>query len=148
MRLPWGEQPNGLIQGGTRGDPKRTLAPIAHEATSQTGILHKAGAISMARFAPGTAAGDFSILLSDIAGLDADPASPDPDRRAGFAAFGYVVSGMDVVRAIFDAPLSPTKGEGVMKGQMLEPEVRIFSVRRAPPPASPDKDAPRAAPLP
>src|SRR5690606_20422870 len=36
MRLPWGERPNGLIQGGTRGDPKRTLAPIAHEATSQT----------------------------------------------------------------------------------------------------------------
>ena len=48
MRLPWGDQPNGLIQAGTRGDPRRELPPIAHEPTSQTGVLHKAGAISMA----------------------------------------------------------------------------------------------------
>ncbi len=149
MRLPWGNQPNGLIQAGTRGDPRRTLKPIAHEPTSQTGVLHKAGAISMARFAPGTAAGDFSILLSDISGLDADPASPDPERRAGFAAFGHVAAGMDVVRAIYDASLSPTKGEGVMKGQMLEPEIRIISVRRTPPPpAVPGPDAPLADPSP
>ena len=132
MRLNWGEQPNGLIQAGTRGDPKRILKPIAHEATSETGILHKAGAISMARFAPGTATGDFSILLSDLAGLDADPDATDPEAKAGFAAFGHVTSGMDVVRRIYDAPLSATKGAGVMKGQMLEPEIRILSVRRVP----------------
>ncbi|CAM3136454.1 hypothetical protein SPAN111604_05705 [Sphingomonas antarctica] len=66
MRLPYGDPPSGLIQAGTRYDPKRTLKPIAHEPTSQTGVLHKAGAISMARFAPGTATGDFSILLSDM----------------------------------------------------------------------------------
>lgn len=68
MRLAWGEQPNGLIQTGTRGDPRRELPPIAHEPTSQTGILHKAGTLSMARWAPGTAKGDFSILLSDMPG--------------------------------------------------------------------------------
>ena len=130
MRLSWGQQPNGLIQTGTRGDPRRELPPIAHEPTSQTGVLHKAGAISMARWAPGTAKGDFSILLSDMPGLDADPASTNPELQAGFAAFGTVASGMDVVRRIWDQPLSATAGEGVMKGQMLERPVRVLTVRR------------------
>lgn len=130
MRLSWGEQPNGLIQTGTRGDPRRELPAIPHEPTSQTGVLHKAGAISMARWAPGTAKGDFSILLSDMPGLDADPASGNPELQAGFAAFGYVVTGMDVVRKIWDQPLSATAGEGVMKGQMLERPVRVLTVRR------------------
>ena len=130
MRLAWGDQPNGLVQAGLRGDPRKVLKPVVHEATSQTGLLHKAGALSMARFAPGTATADFSILLSDMPGLDADPASPDPERRAGFAVFGRVVEGMDVVRKIWDSPLSPTKGDGVMKGQMLEPPVKVLTVRR------------------
>jgi peptidyl-prolyl cis-trans isomerase A (cyclophilin A) len=141
MRLNWGQQPNGLIQTGTRGDPRRELPPIAHEPTSQTGVLHKAGAISMARWAPGTARGDFSILLSDMPGLDADPASNNPELQAGFAAFGYVVSGMDVVRRIWDQPLSATAGEGVMKGQMLAKPVRVLTVRRVAMPT------PRAAPI-
>lgn len=130
MRLAWGEQPNGLIQAGTRGDPRRVLPPIAHEPTSQTGILHKAGTLSMARFAPGTATGDFSILVSDQPGLDADPAATDPELQAGYAAFGQVVSGMDVVRAIFDAPVSPTEGEGALRGQMLAKPVKIITARR------------------
>jgi len=137
MRLAWGEQPNGLIQAGTRGDPRRTLPGVAHEPTSTTGIKHTTGAISMARWAPGTAAGDFSILLSDLQGLDADPASADPDKRAGFAAFGHVASGMDVVRRIYDAPLSATKGDGALRGQMLEQPIRIVKARRVPLPPTP-----------
>ncbi len=137
MRLSWGDQPNGLIQTGTRGDPRRELPPIAHEPTSQTGVLHKAGAISMARWAPGTAKGDFSILLSDMPGLDADPASANPELQAGYAAFGYVSSGMDVVRRIWDQPLSATAGEGVMKGQMMEKPVKVLTVRRVAIPPSP-----------
>jgi peptidyl-prolyl cis-trans isomerase A (cyclophilin A) len=117
MHLAWGDPPNGLIQAGTQNEPKRVLPPIAHEPTSVTGIKHKAGAISMARYAPGTASGDFSILLSDMPSLDADPSSANPEIAAGFAAFGHVVEGMDVVRHIWDAPRSPTKGVGVMKGQ-------------------------------
>jgi peptidyl-prolyl cis-trans isomerase A (cyclophilin A) len=104
------------------------LKPIAHEPTSATGILHKAGAISMARYAPGTATADFSILLSDLPSLDADPKSPDPEAQVGYAAFGHVVAGMDVVRRIWDSPLSPTAGEGALKGQMLEPPVKILTV--------------------
>lgn len=126
MRLEWGDQPNGLVQGGTQMDPDRIGEPIAHEPTTVTGVTHKAGAISMARYAPGTATGDFSILLSDMESLDADPASEDEDIRAGFAAFGRVTGGMDVVRAIFDAPTDPDKGEGWMKGQMLAEPVTIL----------------------
>jgi peptidyl-prolyl cis-trans isomerase A (cyclophilin A) len=133
MRLEWGEQPNGLIQGGTQNDPERNLPPIAHERTSDTGVMHGAGAISMARLEPGSATGDFSITVSPQPGLDADPASDDPDRREGYAAFGHVTAGMDVVRAIFDAPLDPDKGEGWLKGQMLAEPVRILSVTRAAP---------------
>ena len=135
MRLEWDEQPNGLIQAGTKMDPKRILPPIAHEPTSQTGVKHLAGTISMARYEPGSATGDFSIMLSAQPGLDADPAGEDAERRAGYAAFGHVVEGMDVVRAIFDAPVDPDKGEGVMKGQMLAQPVKILSVRRVEAPA-------------
>jgi len=130
MHLKWGEQPNGLIQAGTRGDPRKIFPPIAHEPTSQTGVLHKAGAISLARLAPGTATGDFSILLSDIDGLDANPQSADPEVQAGYAAFGHVVSGMDVVRKIWDQPVDPNAGEGAMKGEMLAQPVKVISVRR------------------
>ena len=133
MRLDWGEQPNGLVQGGTQWDPARILPPIAHEPTNETGVRHVTGAISMARLDPGTATGDFSILVSDQPGLDADPAADDPELRAGYAAFGRVVEGMDVVRAIFVAPTDPDKGEGWMKGQMIAEPVKILTVRREAP---------------
>lgn len=136
MHLAWGDQPNGLIQAGQR-DPRRLFAPIAHEPTTQTGLSHKAGALSMARREPGTATADFSILLSDITGLDADPKGSDADAQAGYAVFGHVTAGMDVVRKIWDAPISPTLGEGVMHGQMLADPVMVLNVRRVPidPPA-------------
>ena len=130
MKLDWGEQPNGLVQAGAQFDPKRILPPIAHEPTNVTGVKHVEGAISMARNEPGTANGDWSIMLAPQPGLDADPTSDDPDRRAGYAAFGRVIEGMEVVRAIFDAPLDPDKGEGWMKGQMLAAPVKVITVRR------------------
>jgi peptidyl-prolyl cis-trans isomerase A (cyclophilin A) len=130
MSLDWGTPPNGLIQGGTQYDSKRILEPIAHEPTNKTGLTHETGSISMARFAPGTATGDFSIMLSPQPGLDADPDSDNPVSKAGFAAFGKVTSGMEVVRAIFAAPTDPEKGEGWMKGQILAEPVKIVSVSR------------------
>lgn len=131
MRLPWGEQPNGLIQAGLQGDPRKVLSPITHEPTSTTGLSHVAGAISMARYAPGTATADFSIMLSDMTGLDANPAATDPELQAGYAVFGHVVTGMEVARQIFEAPTSETLGEGVMRGQMLEPQIKVLSVRES-----------------
>jgi peptidyl-prolyl cis-trans isomerase A (cyclophilin A) len=129
MRL-WDPQPNGVIQGGAQNDPARILPPIAHEPTNLTGVHHTKGAISMARFEPGTATGDFSLLVSDVEGLDAHPAASDPDEQAGYAAFGHVVSGMEVVQAIFDAPIDPEAGEGFLKGQMIAQPVAIVSVHR------------------
>ncbi len=139
MHLPWGLPPNGLIQAGTRGDPQRLLPPITHEPTSLTGLHHQAGALSMARYAPGTATGDFSILISDMGGLDADPAGKDAEAQAGYAVFGRVISGMDVVSKIYDAPLAPTKGEGVMRGQMLAAPVKVLTARRIAAPFSPSQ---------
>jgi peptidyl-prolyl cis-trans isomerase A (cyclophilin A) len=110
----------GLIQGGITTDARKLLPPIAHEPTSQTGLKNVAGAISMANAGPGTARADFFILLSDMPGLDAN----------GFAAFGRVTEGMGVVKKIFEAPVSATKGEGPMKGQMLEPVVKIVRAAR------------------
>lgn len=136
MHLDWGDEPQGLLQGGVRSDPAKVLPPVAHEPTNVTGILHKAGTVSMARYAPGTATADFTIMITDQPGLDARPEAQDSEARAGFAAFGRVVSGMDVVRRIWDMPRSATAGEGVMKGDMLEQPVRILSARRlAAPPA-------------
>lgn len=132
MHLAWGKQPNGLVQGGLQMDPKRTLKPVAHEPTSQTGLSHKAGALSLARNAPGTGMAEFSVLLSDLTSLDADPKSADPEAQAGYAVFGRVTGGMDVIRKIWDQPISQTKGQGAMKGQLLEVPVKIIIVRRAP----------------
>jgi peptidyl-prolyl cis-trans isomerase A (cyclophilin A) len=119
----------GLIQGGVHFDPKKMFPPIAHEPTSKTGVLHGDGTISMARNAPGSATGDFFITIGAMAYMDADPAKPG-DEGAGYAAFGHVVEGMDVVRKILAAPTSPTEGVGAMKGQMLAAPVKIIAAQR------------------
>jgi len=126
----------GLLQGRV-GNVANLLPPVTHEPTSKTGIRHVAGTVSMARFAPGTARADFMILLSDMPSLDAQPGNQGKDPGAGFAAFGHVASGMDVVKTIWNAPLSPTKGDGVMKGQILQSEVKILTARRAKAPPAP-----------
>ena len=118
----------GFIQFGIENDPKRILPPIKHEPTTLTGVKHVNGAISTARLAPGTARGEFTISVGDQPSLDADPSKPGDNL--GYAAFGKVVEGMDVVWKILDAPTSPTAGEGVMKGQMLSPKIRILKVSR------------------
>jgi peptidyl-prolyl cis-trans isomerase A (cyclophilin A) len=118
---------SGLIQGGTSGAADRILPPIAHEPTSQTGLSHVDGALSMARFDPGTATGDFFVIVGDVTSLDAGRTTPDDP---GFAVFGRVVEGMEVVRRILEAPKSATEGEGYMRGQMLDPRIEIVRVRR------------------
>jgi peptidyl-prolyl cis-trans isomerase A (cyclophilin A) len=117
----------GLIQGGLRGNPKRVLRPIAHEPTTVTGLSHVNGAISMARADPGTATADFFVVIGDLVSLDAQPNGGDP----GYAVFGHVIKGMDVVHFILGQPRSPTAGQGVMQGQMLAAPVKILTARRA-----------------
>ncbi|MEI9928079.1 MAG: peptidylprolyl isomerase [Sphingomonas sp.] len=82
------------------------LPPIRHEPTTLTGLKHLDGTISTARLAPGSARGDFTISVGDQPSFDADPSKPGDNL--GYAAFGHVVEGMDVVMKIFDAPVSPT----------------------------------------
>ncbi len=111
MRLDWGDQPNGLVQGGTQMSPQRILPPIAHEPTDRTGLKHVAGAISMARYDPGTATGDFSIMISDQPSLDANPSSPDASQRAGFAVFGH-----GYIAQHFRRPDRPGQGRRLYEG--------------------------------
>ena len=128
MNFP-GRPELGLVQGGIKSDPGRALPAIAHEPTTTTGLSHDHAAISMARAAPGSANGDFFIILGGLPGLDADPKAEGDTQ--GFAVFGHVTDGMDVVQQILAAPVSATEGVGVMKGQMIARPVTIRSVRRA-----------------
>lgn len=113
----------GIVQGGVR-DGAKQLPPIAHEPTSETGLKNEAWTIAMANAGAGTARSDFFIMTTPVESFDAS------EGNIGFAAFGKVVEGKDVVEAILAAPRSPTKGEGVMKGQMLDPVVKIVKAKR------------------
>jgi peptidyl-prolyl cis-trans isomerase A (cyclophilin A) len=77
----------GLVQAGVR-DGSKLFPPIAHEATTQTGIRHEDGTVSMARTTPGSAQGDFFITVGRVEGFDA--ATKQPGDDLGFAAFGRV----------------------------------------------------------
>jgi peptidyl-prolyl cis-trans isomerase A (cyclophilin A) len=116
--MPYGSD-NGLIQAGITRDARLLYPPVKHEPPSETGLKMDAGAIAMANLGPGTARSDFFIL-----------AGPITTFGDSFAVFGRVVEGMEAVKAILASPVSPTKGEGSMKGQMLEPAVTIRSARR------------------
>ena len=120
----------GFVQGGIRRNAMRTLGQIAHEPTSRTGLRHVDGTISMARLEPGTAMGDFFITVGPMPSMDADPRRRGDNQ--GFAAFGRVVEGMDVVRRILAAPTAANAGAGAMRGQMIERPVMILSARREP----------------
>lgn len=118
----------GLVQGGARNDPKRVFPNIAHEPTSKTGLSHVDGAVSMARAAPGTASGDFFIVVGGFPAMDANPSQPGDNL--GFAVFGHVTQGMDIVRHILVSPTGDA-GPAVMKGQMLVAPVKILSAKRS-----------------
>lgn len=107
-----------VIQGGLKDDlDSLGLPPIPHETTAKTCILHKDGTVSMARREPGTASSEIFICIGDQPELDFG-GKRNPDGQ-GFAAFGRVIAGMDVVRRIQSQPAD---------GQMLDPEIAIKEV--------------------
>jgi peptidyl-prolyl cis-trans isomerase A (cyclophilin A) len=121
----------GFVQFGVQNDFKRMLPTIRHEPTTQTGIKHGDGTLSMPRLAPGSARGEFTIMLGDQPSFDANPAAPGDNL--GYAAFGRVVEGMDVLLKIFDAPTSPTATVmGAFKGEVPVAPVKILTARRVP----------------
>jgi peptidyl-prolyl cis-trans isomerase A (cyclophilin A) len=95
------------------------LLPIEHETTKKTGIKHEDGTISMARLEPGTASSEFFICINDQPQLDFG-GMRNPDGQ-GFAAFGKVTSGLNVVKKIQMMPVN---------GQILQKTVKIMSIKR------------------
>ena len=116
-----------VIQGGI-GDAESPFAPIAHETTLQTGLPHLDGSLSMARSEVGTASTEFFICIGAQPALDfAGTRNADGE---GFAVFGQVVSGMDVVHAIHQAPAdAPTEFE-YFENQLINEPVVIISLQR------------------
>ncbi|WP_375394891.1 peptidylprolyl isomerase [uncultured Sphingomonas sp.] len=113
----------GLIEGGVGMDARRKLAPVKLEPTDRTGLHHLNGTVSMAHGPdPDSANGNFSIMVGDTPSLDAHRT----DR--GFAAFGRVVSGMDVVRRILALPSGG--GGDVMRGEIILKPVTILRAER------------------
>ena len=117
-----------VIQGGRAGALEGEVDAIDHETTEQTGILHTDGAISMARDGVGTATSEFFIVIGDQPGLDHGEAR-NADMQ-GFAAFGRVVSGMDVVRKIQGLPADGPTDSDYTKGQILTEPVPIEKAYR------------------
>lgn len=111
-----------VIQGGLYEEEERGFPSIAHETTAMTGIRHRNGTISMARAEPGSATSEFFICVGDQPELDYG-GRRNPDLQ-GFAAFGKVTKGMDVVKRIhsLNAP-----------GQYLDKQVVILKIKRAEP---------------
>lgn len=115
-----------IVQGGF-ADVRKRLPPIPHEPTRKTGLRHRDGTISIARRALGTgSAGAFFICIGDQPELDFG-GRRNPDRQ-GFAAFGRVVHGMTVARAIWKSKTAPP--DGGMGAQMLMPPIEIVSAKR------------------
>jgi peptidyl-prolyl cis-trans isomerase A (cyclophilin A) len=117
-------QPNNqvkieVIQAG-RAAGTKSFAAISLERTSVTGLSHRDGTISMARDGPDTAVSDFFICIGDQPSLDFG-GKRNPDGQ-GFAGFGRVLRGMDIVRRIQAAP---SDGK-----QHLTPPVRILRITR------------------
>ncbi len=108
-----------VIQGGPNPAVKAKFPPIALERTSVTGLKHVNGAISMARDSADTATGDFFVCIGDQPELDFG-GKRNPDGQ-GFAAFGLVLKGLDVVRKIQQSPVT---------AQKITPPIAIKSISR------------------
>jgi len=115
---------NGLVQGGIDHNIRNSFLPIKHEPTTKTGLRHVNGTLSMARNEVGSAMGDFFITLGP---------APDLDARgsyAGYAAFGHVLTGMDVAKRILVKPTYPGGWDIDTIGQTLRQPVKIITVKR------------------
>ncbi len=126
-RTPGAPQ-QGTIVGGP-APRTHPYPPIAHESTTQTGLRHTTGTLSLGRFAPGSATSDFFICASPEPYLDAHPGAPGDNL--GFAAFGQVVRGLAVVRRILSLPTNGASPFPDQKGQWLHPPVPILRMQRS-----------------
>ncbi|MCI5048601.1 MAG: peptidylprolyl isomerase [Aquisalinus sp.] len=121
-----GDPKINVIQGGLNLDQAAPLPSIEHETTNKTAILHTDGVISMARLEPGSAASEFFISIGDNPGLDYG-GMRNPDKQ-GFAAFGRVIQGMDVVREIHALTQTVPADDPYFEGQILAEPVKFRAV--------------------
>jgi len=105
---------------------REMFSPIPLERTSVTGLKHVNGALSMARNGPDTATSSFSIMIGDQPSLDFGGVR-NADGQ-GFAVFGRVIAGMDVVKKIQESKTSD--GPGAYRTETLDPPIRIISATR------------------
>ena len=126
----------GLGTGAYADERSRPFPPIPHETTAVSGLRHSDGVLSMARLAPGSATSEFFICINDQPSLDYGGAR-NPDGQ-GFAAFGRVTSGMEVVRRIQQMPSGKGAPDGMaaVSGQLLDEPVKIRLVERIEPQSS------------
>lgn len=115
-----------VIQGGLQ-DGSMRFREIPHESTEDTGLRHTDGAISMARAEVGTASTEFFICVGDQPALDFG-GKRNPDGQ-GFAVFGYVIDGMDVVRKIHALEADALTDNPYLAGQVFSNPVEIASAR-------------------
>jgi peptidyl-prolyl cis-trans isomerase A (cyclophilin A) len=115
-----------VVQGGLTDDSKY-LAPIAHEPTNRTGLRHRNGTLSIARDEVGTGtAGAFFICIGDQPELDFG-GKRNPDGQ-GFAAFGHVTGGMQLIRKM--GSLKTQGPPGSSAGELIASPVQILGARR------------------
>lgn len=120
-----------VIQAGLREGAKER-PPIAHETTRDTGLRHVDGTLSLARAAVGTGGGGaFFIVIGSQPSLDFGGLR-NKDRQ-GFAAFGRVVNGMDIVKRIHAMPADAPTSDEYLRGQVLSKAVVIHGAKRIDP---------------
>jgi len=123
VKLNPDNQPNNTVKieviQASSNPAKQSFAPIPLERTSLTGLKHLDGAVSMARDGPDTVTSDFFICLGAQPELDFG-GKRNADGQ-GFAAFGRVVKGMEVVKKIHSSPV---------EAQSLKPPIKITAIKR------------------
>jgi peptidyl-prolyl cis-trans isomerase A (cyclophilin A) len=119
----------GMVQGGMGNNLRGTMPPVPHEPTYTTGLSHVDGAVSMAYTSnPGSARTEFFIVVGgEIPSYDGVPGG-----KPGYAVFGKVAKGMDVVRKILKMPKAKDARNAALQGSILVEPVAITGARRMP----------------
>ena len=128
-----------IVQGGRSRMPMLTgedppgeppFPPIPHETTHDTGMRNERGVLAYARRDPGTANSEFFFNLGDSGVLNTDEGGPDRDGF-GYATFGRVVRGIEVLDAVQQLPTDAPTDNEIVQGQILTDPVEILAIRRS-----------------
>ena len=118
-----------VVQGGVGWDRADSSPTVRHESTAETGLTHSHGAISLGRSAESDAGSEFFVCIGDQSVLDAR--GDGTGANAGFAVFGHVTTGMEIIEQIHRLPAEgkPPGGDERFRGQFLTENVKITRAR-------------------